>query len=35
VHDAGGGLLKDFLTTYHLVRVIERWRILSYTNHDD
>ena len=35
VRDANGGLLKDFRTTYHLVRAIDRWVILSYTNHDD
>jgi len=35
VRDASGGLLKDFRTTYHLIRVAEHWRILSYTNHDD
>jgi len=35
VHDAKGGLLKDFRTTYHLLQANERWRILSYTNHDD
>jgi len=34
VTDAGGGLLKDFETTYHLLRVGGEWRILSYTNHD-
>jgi len=35
VRDAGGGLVKDFHTTYHLVRVDRDWRILSYTNHDE
>ena len=35
VRDAGGGVLKDFHTTYHLLRVDGDWRILSYTNHDD
>jgi hypothetical protein len=35
VCDAGGGLLKDFRTTYHLLRVDGDWRILSYSNHDD
>ena len=35
VRDAGGVLLKDFHTTYHLLRVDGDWRILSYTNHDD
>jgi hypothetical protein len=34
VRDARRSLLKDFLTTYQLVGVIEGWRILSYTNHD-
>jgi hypothetical protein len=35
VRDASGGLLKDFRTTYHLVRATDHWQILSYTNHDD
>lgn len=35
VQDAGGKLLKDFQTTYHLLRLNAAWRILSYTNHDD
>lgn len=35
VLDASRGLLKDFYTTYHLLRVDGDWRILSYTNHDD
>lgn len=35
VRDARGGMLKDFHTTYHLVRVADAWQILSYTNHDD
>jgi hypothetical protein len=35
VRDTSGGLLKDFHTTYHLLRVDGDWRILSYTNHDD
>lgn len=35
VQDAGGKLLKDFQTTYHLLRLDAAWRILSYTNHDD
>jgi SnoaL-like domain len=35
VQAADGTLLKDFRTTYHLVRVEGGWRILSYTNHDD
>ena len=34
VHDAKGGLLKDFPTTYQLVRMTEHWRIPSYVNHD-
>ena len=34
VRDASDGLLKDFHTTYHLLRVDGDWRILSYTNHD-
>lgn len=35
VHDATGSLLRDFRTTYHLIRADGAWRILSYTNHDD
>jgi ketosteroid isomerase-like protein len=35
VRGTDGGLLKDFQTTYHLLRVDGGWRILSYTNHDD
>ncbi|TML01669.1 MAG: hypothetical protein E6G40_02405 [Actinobacteria bacterium] len=35
VRDASGGLLKDFDSTYHLLRVDADWRILSYTNHDE
>jgi hypothetical protein len=35
VRDAGGGLLKDFRTTYHLLDVGGNWRILSYTNHGE
>jgi hypothetical protein len=34
VRDASGGLVKDFRTTYHLLRADDGWRILSYTNHD-
>jgi len=34
VRDAGGTLLKDFQTTYHLLRTDGAWRIVSYTNHD-
>jgi hypothetical protein len=34
VRDAGGALLKDFQTTYHLLRADGDWRIVSYTNHD-
>ncbi len=34
VRAAGGDLLKDFETTYHLLLVDGRWRILGYTNHD-
>lgn len=30
-----GQLLRDFRTTYHLLRTDGAWRILSYTNHDD
>jgi len=33
VRAADGGLVKDFHTTYQLVRDGERWQILSYTNH--
>lgn len=35
VRDTDDALLKDFHTTYHLLRVDGVWRILSYTNHDD
>jgi len=35
VRDAAGALLKDFRTTYQLLRVGGSWRILSYINHDD
>lgn len=35
VLDAAGTLLRDFRSTYHLLRTGEAWRILSYTNHDD
>jgi len=35
VRDADGAVVKDFRTTYHLVRAADDWRILSYTNHDD
>ena len=34
VRDAAGCILKDFRTTYHILRRDEGWRILSYTNHD-
>jgi hypothetical protein len=34
VRDAGGSIVKDFHTTYHLVRDDGSWRVLSYTNHD-
>lgn len=34
VRDSAGDVLKDFRTTYHLVRAEADWRILSYTNHD-
>lgn len=34
VADEAGTLIRDFRTTYHLLRVDEGWRILSYTNHD-
>jgi hypothetical protein len=35
VRDAEGELLKDFRTTYQLLRTgDEGWRILAYTNHD-
>ena len=30
-----GQLLRDFRTTYHLLRANGMWRILSYTNHDE
>jgi len=35
VRAADGSLLKDFRTTYQLLRTDGGWRILSYTNHDD
>jgi hypothetical protein len=35
VVDQGGALLRDFRTTYHLLRAEGAWRILSYTNHDE
>jgi hypothetical protein len=35
VVNEAGALLRDFRTTYHLLRADEAWRILSYTNHDD
>jgi len=35
VVDETGRLLRDFRTTYHLLRTNGGWRILSYTNHDD
>jgi ketosteroid isomerase-like protein len=34
VADAAGTLLRDFRSTYHLLRADGAWRILSYTNHD-
>ena len=34
VRDAEGGLIKDFRTTYQLLRADAGWRILTYTNHD-
>jgi hypothetical protein len=30
---AGGEMVRDFHTTYHLLRSGDTWRILSYTNH--
>jgi hypothetical protein len=35
VHDATGALIKDFRTSYQLLRAGGGWRILTYTNHDD
>lgn len=35
VVDETGHLLRDFRTTYHLLRTDAEWRILSYSNHDD
>lgn len=35
VVNEAGSLLRDFRSTYHLLRTDEGWRILSYTNHDD
>lgn len=34
VRGADGAMVKDFHTTYHLLREGESWRIVSYTNHD-
>ena len=34
VRNADGALLKDFHTTYHMLRTDGAWRIVSYTNHD-
>lgn len=34
VRAADDALLKDFKTTYHLLRTDGAWRIVSYTNHD-
>ncbi|HEX2068657.1 MAG TPA: nuclear transport factor 2 family protein [Actinomycetota bacterium] len=34
VVDEAGRLVRDFRTTYHLLRADDGWRILSYTNHD-
>jgi hypothetical protein len=34
VRDADGAMVKDFNTTYHLLREGESWRILSYTDDD-
>jgi hypothetical protein len=35
IRDDEGGLVKDFHTTYQLLRGTEGgWRILTYTNHD-
>ena len=31
--DADGTMVRDFHTSYHLLRNGETWRILSYTNH--
>ncbi len=33
VLDAAGALLRDFRSTYQLLRADGAWRILSYTNH--
>ncbi|MGH2747200.1 MAG: DUF6841 family protein [Actinomycetota bacterium] len=35
VFNEAGTLLRDFRSTYHLLRADQAWRILSYTNHDD
>lgn len=35
VVNEAGTILRDFRSTYHLIRAGEAWRILSYTNHDD
>lgn len=34
VVDEAGLILRDFRTTYHLLRTNGAWRILSYANHD-
>lgn len=34
VRSADGTVIKDFHTTYHLLRMDGGWRILTYTNHD-
>ena len=35
VRDADGDVVKDFRTTYQLLRADGDWRIVSYTNHND
>lgn len=34
VRSSDGELLKDFRTSYHLLRTDSGWRLLAYTNHD-
>jgi hypothetical protein len=34
VLDGTGALVRDFRTTYHVLRRDGNWYILSYTNHD-
>jgi hypothetical protein len=31
--DSDGSVVRDTLTTYHLLATSDGWRLLSYTNH--